>query len=611
MLQQVIAKLKALWQPLVVTDLLFKAIAFILLLPAVGLLFRGFLALSGRQVLADADIARFLLHPIGWMTIIIVGGAAIGVVALELSAIMTISLTATHAERLKVPSVLKFISTNAPGLIQLTGRMVLKLLVLAAPFLAVGGGLYVLLLTKHDINFYLTEKPPVFWLAVGSIGTVLVAMACLLVRAVINWSVAIPLHLFENMPPSACLDASRTRVFGQRKTITRWIVGWWLINAVVSFICTAVVLSLGRFFVPAAAANLVTLVFVLGLVLLVWGIINTGLNLLAMISLAVLQTEIYEHVGKGDEFSLPVSDDSQNSHSFQIKARYIVAVSVIGVLIAGLIGIAAIHTVRLEDDVQITAHRGASGKAPENTMAAVRQAIEDGTDWVEIDVQETKDGIVVVAHDSDLKKVSGVNTKIWEGTAAELQAVDIGSYFGPEFADERVPTLADVLQECRDRAGVVIELKYYGHDQNLEQKVVDLVEEHQMESQVLIMSLEAKGIAKIRKLRPDWTIGLLTAVVQGDLTKVDADFLAVNTGLAKRRFITAAHSKNKKVFVWTVNDPVTMSQMISRGADTLITDYPDVARKVLQDRSGMSPVQRVLVEIAFLFGSDPPPMIEQ
>jgi glycerophosphoryl diester phosphodiesterase len=244
-------------------------------------------------------------------------------------------------------------------------------------------------------------------------------------------------------------------------------------------------------------------------------------------------------------------------------------------------------------------------------MASILQAIDDKADWVEIDVQESQDGVVVVAHDSDLKKVAGVGVKIWEATAEELQAIDIGSYFGPEFKDQRVPTLADVLEACRGRVGVNIELKYYGHNQNLEQKVVDLVEQHQMAGQIVIMSLEAAGVQKVKQLRPQWTVGLLTAVVAGDLTRTDVDFLAVNTNLATASFVRSAHAKQKKVHVWTVNDVITMSMMISRGADNLITDHPGLARQVLRERAAMSPAERLLTELAFLFGVAPPAAPEQ
>ena len=98
-------------------------------------------------------------------------------------------------------------------------------------------------------------------------------------------------------------------------------------------------------------------------------------------------------------------------------------------------------------------------------MAAIEQGIEDGADWSEIDVQETSDGEVVVFHDSDFMRLAQVNRKIWEVTAAELEDIDLGSWFDAAYADERAPTLREVPASAKGRAKVVIELKYHGHDQ--------------------------------------------------------------------------------------------------------------------------------------------------
>jgi len=142
--------------------------------------------------------------------------------------------------------------------------------------------------------------------------------------------------------------------------------------------------------------------------------------------------------------------------------------------------------------------------APENTLASIRRANEDGTDWVEIDVQETSGGEVVVIHDSDFMKLAGDPLKVWEGTLAQIQDIDIGSWFALEYSSERVPTLREVLAEVAGKSRLVIELKYYGNDQQLEQRVVDIVEQTGMVDNVAIMSLKYEGIQKIRKLRPDW-----------------------------------------------------------------------------------------------------------
>ena len=250
-----------------------------------------------------------------------------------------------------------------------------------------------------------------------------------------------------------------------------------------------------------------------------------------------------------------------------------------------VIAVMLTHSARLEEDTLIMAHRGAALHAPENTLASVHRAISDSTDCIEIDVQETADGEVVVLHDSDFMKLAGVDRKVWDATLAQLRDIDVGSWFGSEFSGERVPTLLEVLEEARGESGVVIELKYYGHDQQLEQRVVDIVEQTEMADDVAIMSLKYDGIQKIRALRQNWTIGLLSAKAIGNLAELDVDFLAVNMSMAEPRLIRRAHASGKRVFVWTVNDPVSMSRMMSLGVDGIITDEPAMARAVLEIRS--------------------------
>jgi glycerophosphoryl diester phosphodiesterase len=264
------------------------------------------------------------------------------------------------------------------------------------------------------------------------------------------------------------------------------------------------------------------------------------------------------------------------------------------------IGIWLLQGIQTNDDVEIIAHRGAAGKAPENTMAAIRQAIADGADWVEIDVQETSDGEIIVIHDSDFMKLAGVNLKVWEGSLEEIRKIDIGSWFNTEFSSERVPTLKDILEEARGKARVVIELKYYGHDEQLEQRVVDIVEQSGMIDTIAIMSLKYDGIQKVRSLRPEWNIGLLSATAIGNLSTLDVDFLAVNSAMATASFVKAAHSVGKQVLVWTINDRLSMSRYMSLGVDGIITDEPELARTVLAERAQLSSVERLLLHTTII-----------
>ena len=127
-----------------------------------------------------------------------------------------------------------------------------------------------------------------------------------------------------------------------------------------------------------------------------------------------------------------------------------------------------------------------------------------------------------------------------------------------------------------------------------------------MVSDVVVMSLEYDAIRKIRALRPDWTIGLLSAAAVGNLTVLDADFLAVNLGMATPGFVRRAQAAGKRVAVWTVNDPVSISRVLSIGVDAVITDEPAMARAVLAERAGLSPAERLLVHTAVLFGQPLP-----
>ena len=111
---------------------------------------------------------------------------------------------------------------------------------------------------------------------------------------------------------------------------------------------------------------------------------------------------------------------------------------------------------------EITAHRGSSKMAPENTMAALEAAMEEMADYSEIDVQTTADGIVVLCHDLNLKRVAGVDRALGSMTYSQLEQLDVGSHFSPEFKGERIPTLREVLEACKGRMKLNIELKNIG-----------------------------------------------------------------------------------------------------------------------------------------------------
>lgn len=606
LVSRVIEDFRLSWRELAIADALYKIAAFVLMTPLVALVLRLFVRVSGQHVLSDQDILLFFVGPWGWATLVVVGGASLGLVALAQANLMTVAFAATQVRRIDAWEGLLASVADLKRILLLTGRMVGRALLLSAPFLVAVGGIYLWLLTDYDINYYLTLKPSSFWLAVALASGLGLVLAVILVRWVVGWAFALQILLFERVAPAEALAESRRRTSAHRSTLTWWIVAWLVATTILAMLGNGLVGLLGRWLVPRLAGSLPLLAIVMGAGLLLWLAVSYVVSLVTAASFAILMVRLYRDLGDrgGARLDLETVRERRDRLPWVVgRFRKLLPWLLGGAVVASAAaGAFLISGIRSTDDAEITAHRGASGAAPENTLAAVELAIEQGTDWVEIDVQESADGVVVVAHDSDFKKVAGVGTKIWDATYEELAKIDIGGWFGPEFAGERVPTLAQVLDTCKGRAGLNIELKQYGHGQRLEERVIALVEERDMASEIVIMSLDYESVRRTKELRPDWTVGLLSAVALGDLTRLEVDFLAVSTRLATHRFVRSAHKAGKKVFVWTVNDVVGMSSKLDLGVDSLITDEPALARVVLEQRAGMTTAERLVAGLAAFLG---------
>lgn len=596
------------WKQLILTDIVYRAVAFVVLTPVVSLLLRATLAASGMKILTDHDILRFLLGPIGWVTFIIVSSAVIAITVLQQAALMTVVAAAAQEQRSSVRVALSHTITLTWPILQITARLLTIAIMTAAPFLLAIGGLYFMMIRQYDINYYLIVKPPEFWIAAGLIATIAAAGVIVLIRVLLPAIYTLPLLLFEGVEPKLAVRTSRKRARGQLRWLTAWIVAWYSIMFVISAIGASIVALLANLILPMDHSSLWLALTTVGLLLILWTVINLGLAIIANTTFTVMLVNLYRR-GAGQEKPLlqfKVQEKAEQSFLFRFsRSHWVIAFGVV-LSMALTVGVLTLNSVRTDDTTEIVAHRGASEVAPENSMAAIEQAITDQADWVEIDVQESLDGVVFVIHDQDLKRLAGRNIKVWNTRAKQLRRIDIGRKFSPEFIGQQIPTLQEVLETCKGRIRVLIELKHYGHAQKLEQRVIDIVEATEMHNQIQIMSLKYDSVKKVRTLRPKWTVGLLSGVAIGDLTRINVDFLAVNRRTATQAFVNSAQRRGKDVYVWTINDPVIMSTMISRGAKTIITDKPALAREVLRQRRQLTTLQRLILELAILFGTPPP-----
>ncbi|MCK7634052.1 MULTISPECIES: glycerophosphodiester phosphodiesterase [unclassified Shewanella] len=264
------------------------------------------------------------------------------------------------------------------------------------------------------------------------------------------------------------------------------------------------------------------------------------------------------------------------------------------------LGIYALNTEPQRDEILITAHRAGAARAPENTLAALRLAIAEKADYAEIDVQTAADGTLVVLHDADLMRIAGDPRRVANLTVTEMQRLDVGRWHSVAFVGEFVPTLAQMLNEARNKIGLNIELKYNQADPSLAQAVVSLLQQEQMTQQVVITSLEARAIEEVQRLDPSIRTGLIVTQSIGDPSRANTQFLAVNQAMANEKFIARAHKGGKQIHVWTVNNPRQMLRMLALGADVLITDYPKEAVDIREQWLALTPVEQTALRLRYI-----------
>ncbi|MDO5601394.1 MAG: glycerophosphodiester phosphodiesterase family protein [Oscillospiraceae bacterium] len=226
----------------------------------------------------------------------------------------------------------------------------------------------------------------------------------------------------------------------------------------------------------------------------------------------------------------------------------------------------------------VVSHRAGAAFAPENTLAALEWSIQEGADMAEIDVQQTRDGALIVLHDTDFRRVAGFSQKVWEADYATVRTLDAGSHFSAEFAGERIPTLDEMLSAAKGRIRLMIELKATGHETGLVAQAVAAIKAAGMERQCLIASMDTSLLRESKALAPQIDTVYITMMAfsdRYDLPYVDA--YSVETGFLTPELITQLHVKGKKVYVWTANSEANMLKIIRMGADGLVTDNPPLA----------------------------------
>lgn len=309
----------------------------------------------------------------------------------------------------------------------------------------------------------------------------------------------------------------------------------------------------------------------------------------------------------GNELYIGDITESVNKEHKHPKAGMILS----GVLSVLLIGVNIFYMVKAFDtnpfynveylnDATVTAHRGCSYNAPENTMMAFENAVTATADYIELDVHETADGEIVVIHDDSLYRTTGVNRKIYNATYDEIKDLDAGSWFmdGEEYAACRIPKLEDVMAYTKGKIRLNIEIKLSKHEPNLVREVARFIEKYDYVEDCYVTSMNYDALTEIKEYNPDIKTGYILQVAYGKFYEIeDVDAFSINMAYIDKSVVDEIHSRGKQVFAWTVNDEETARKLTAMGVDSLITDYPAMAREVVYEKYSNTLIGNVLSSV--------------
>lgn len=301
-------------------------------------------------------------------------------------------------------------------------------------------------------------------------------------------------------------------------------------------------------------------------------------NILATIWLFSISITLFH---KFENFNSYLVEKNSKSIKFhRIKKVFIFLIVVISVLMFSESELGGIFVYDAQYKPQIVAHRSGILSTPENTMSALNHSISRKIDMVEIDVQELKDGTLILSHDDNFNRISGINKNTWEVGYNEVKNYDAGSWFSDKFKGEKFPKLDEFLKRSKGNIKVMIELKYTGYEKNLVPQVISLIEKYDMTKQCSIGSLNLNILKEVKKINPKIeTVYITPLIFSGNYNIGFVDAFSVETSAMTREMVASMKLNSKKVYGWTANSESTIKKNLRCHVDGIVTDNPELVRQ--------------------------------
>lgn len=581
-------------------ELIYKAVAVAVFYPLFLLLFNLSMKLSGIKYLTNGYILRFLLHPCTILILIMIV-LIVAVYNFFEKCCMSVLLEAALQEK-KVSVFEMFTGGIRNFRLRVRAHNVLMLLyeIFLFPFSNI------IILGLVLINLSLPEYITRSFGGRDRLNFVLIAVCILLFVLAIRSIFTTNYLLNEGGDFSIAYKNSASLIRGRVVKTVLLMLFW---NILVCLVVGALFLVIS--FIVILGTMLLDMTHVgIALYLTVIKTVKTVITLALVLisspmSYMVITSMFFRYRSKDIDNGQSVSEvtreilehppECKKGLRFAAIMSTVIAFTLICVYIFRAIVANPFDRVELLQVPEITAHRGSSLVAPENTMAAFTQAVEDVADYIELDVHLTSDNMVVVLHDNSLKRTTGLAQNVWQTSYDVIKKLDAGSWFSPEFANEPIPTLEEVIESVGDDVKLNIEVKYNKKEQGLTQRVVDIIEYYHLENRCVVTSSDYSVLQEVKRLNEDIRTGYILSAAYGAYYSAgNVDIISINYNYVNKALVDAVHGNGKEIYVWTVNSPNVVRSLANMGVDNIITDDPVMAREVVYSRYSVRELVNIL-----------------
>ena len=562
-------------------ELIYKIISVVIFVPIFLSLFKLITHISGYNYLTLENIIPFLLNPMTLIFLFILIMFVTFYTIIDISTIIIILDNAYQKKKITIKNAFIVACKKSLRIFKKKNLLFPILVIFLIPFLNIG----------ISSGFVSTISVPEFildYINKNSILSILyfVLIICLTIILfrwlyVIHYFVLEECNFKESKKKSINLSKKNKLKDFISIIITQFIIVMLYIIFILLgiFIISLLYKYLGKNLISSFSITMIWFLIALSYIVLVL--------MATPISYAIISVRFYKHKEEIKENIIHVKtyykDNKKINKRFNVLKYCVTILCIFSGTLFTYSVINGYYDLKIEyiRQIEVTAHRGASINYPENTMSAFIGAKELGADWIELDVQQTKDKEIIVLHDTNLKRTTGLDKNTWEVTYDEIKDLDAGSHLNSKFSYERIPTLKEVIKYALDNnIKLNIELKPTGRETDFEKMVVDIINEYNFSNNCVVTSQVYNVLENVKKYDNNIKTVYVMSLAYGNITElIAADNFSVEASSITKTLVKKVHNSGKELYAWTVNTKESIDNMIEFNVDNIITDNINLAKE--------------------------------